>query len=72
MSSRTLKSARKGIARANKTLKNVTGAWIKSQKIEIQNGKIREYRVDLSGLQREFAVLSVSSRLGASGATTSA
>jgi flavin-binding protein dodecin len=36
-----------GIARANKTLKNVTGAWIKSQKIEIQNGKIREYRVDL-------------------------
>lgn len=37
----------KGIARANKTLKHVTGAWIKSQKIEIQNGKIREYRVDL-------------------------
>lgn len=37
----------KGIARANKTLKNVTGAWIKSQKIEIQNGKISEYRVDL-------------------------
>ena len=30
-----------------KTLKNVTGAWIKSQKVEIQNGKIREYRVDL-------------------------
>jgi len=37
----------KGIARANKTLKNVTGAWIKSQKIEIQDGKISEYRVDL-------------------------
>ena len=36
-----------GIERANKTLKNVTGAWIKSQKVEIQNGKIREYRVDL-------------------------
>ena len=37
----------KGIERANKTLKNVTGAWIKGQKVEIQNGKIREYRVDL-------------------------
>lgn len=37
----------KGIARANKTLKNVTGAWIKSQKVEIRSGKITEYRVDL-------------------------
>jgi len=36
-----------GIERANKTLKNVTGAWIKGQKVEIQNGKIRAYRVDL-------------------------
>ena len=37
----------KGVERANKTLKNLTGAWIKSQKVEIQNGKIREYRVVL-------------------------
>ena len=34
-----------GIARANKTLRNVTGAWIKSQKVVIDNGKITEYRV---------------------------
>ena len=34
-----------GIARANKTLRNVTGAWIKSQKVEVENGKISEYRV---------------------------
>ena len=34
-----------GIARANKTLRNVTGAWIKSQKVVVDNGKITEYRV---------------------------
>ncbi len=34
-----------GIARANKTLRNVSGAWIKSQKVTIAKGKITEYRV---------------------------
>ena len=34
-----------GIARANKTLKNVTGAWIQDQKVVIEKGKITEYRV---------------------------
>jgi hypothetical protein len=34
-----------GIARAEKTLRNLTGAWIKSQKIVIEKGKITEYRV---------------------------
>jgi len=36
-----------GIARANKTLKNVKGAWVKGQKVEIDKGKIVEYRVTL-------------------------
>jgi flavin-binding protein dodecin len=36
-----------GVARANKTLENVKGAWIKSQKVVISDGKIREYRVTL-------------------------
>jgi flavin-binding protein dodecin len=36
-----------GIARASKTLENVSGAWIKSQKVEIENGKITEYRVTM-------------------------
>ena len=36
-----------GIARANKTLKNLTGAWVKSQKVVINKGKISEYRVAL-------------------------
>jgi flavin-binding protein dodecin len=34
-----------GIARATKTLDNVTGAWIQDQELVIDNGKIKEYRV---------------------------
>jgi flavin-binding protein dodecin len=36
-----------GIARANKTLQNVRSAWIENQKVEIEDGKIKEYRVEL-------------------------
>jgi len=36
-----------GVARANKTLKNVRGAWIADQKVEVENGKIKEYRVTM-------------------------
>jgi flavin-binding protein dodecin len=36
-----------GIERANKTLENVQGAWIKEQKVVVQNGKIVEYRVTM-------------------------
>ena len=36
-----------GIARAEKTLRNLTGAWVKSQKVVIEKGKIVEYRVIL-------------------------
>lgn len=34
-----------GISRANKTLQNVKGAWIKDLKVEIDNGKISAYRI---------------------------
>ena len=37
----------KGIARANKTLKNVEGAWIKEQKVMVKGGKIHGYRVNM-------------------------
>jgi flavin-binding protein dodecin len=37
----------KGIKRANETLKNLQGAWVKSQKVVIEKGKIKEYRVNL-------------------------
>jgi dodecin len=36
---------REGLARANKRLENVTGAWIKDQEVVAKNGKITEYRV---------------------------
>jgi flavin-binding protein dodecin len=36
-----------GIARANKTLKNVKGAWVQDQKVTVENGKISSYRVNL-------------------------
>ena len=36
-----------GISRATKTLKNVKGAWINGMKVDVENGKIRSYRVDL-------------------------
>jgi dodecin len=34
-----------GIARADKTLQNLTGAWVKSQQVTIEKGKVVEYRV---------------------------
>jgi hypothetical protein len=36
-----------GVARANKTLKNVKGAWVQEQKVTVTNGKIDSYRVNL-------------------------
>jgi len=36
---------RRGIQRASKTLKNVTGAWIADQEVSIKDGKITNYRV---------------------------
>ncbi len=36
-----------GIKRAGKTLKNITGAWIQDQKIDVENGKIVNYRVNM-------------------------
>ena len=37
---------REGIARANKTLKNVISAWVKDLEVEVDDkGNISEYRV---------------------------
>jgi len=36
---------RQGLARANKTLKNITGAWTADQEIMVDKGKITGYRV---------------------------
>jgi len=36
-----------GIARATKTLRNVKGAWVKEQRVEVVNDRISEYQVNL-------------------------
>jgi dodecin len=36
-----------GIDRANATLRNVTSAWIKEQSVEINNGTVSGYRVNM-------------------------
>lgn len=36
-----------GVQRATKTLRNVTGAWVKDQRLEVEGDKISEYQVNL-------------------------
>ena len=36
-----------GVERANQTLQNIKEAWVASQKVVVENGKIMEYRVTL-------------------------
>jgi flavin-binding protein dodecin len=36
-----------GIERATKTLRNVKGAWIKEQALEIENDRISRYKVTM-------------------------
>ena len=40
-------AVRVGIDRANSTLRNVTGAWVKDQKVKVTNGQITEFQVIL-------------------------
>ena len=37
----------KGIERANRTLKNVKGAWVQEQTVQVENGGIVAYRVNM-------------------------
>ena len=37
----------RGISKANKTLHNIEGAWIKEQKVKVTKGKIDAYRVNM-------------------------
>ena len=36
-----------GIKRFSKTIKNVEGAWVKEQKVVVNDGDVSEYRVTL-------------------------
>lgn len=37
----------RGVKRASKTLDNITGAWIESQKVTVEDGEVQEYRVNM-------------------------
>jgi flavin-binding protein dodecin len=36
-----------GLARAEKTLRNVTSAWVKEQRVDVKKGKVIGYQVNL-------------------------
>jgi len=38
---------KEGIKRASKTLENITGAWVQDMKVDVKNGKIVDYRVNM-------------------------
>jgi flavin-binding protein dodecin len=41
-------AVREGIERANSTLRNVEGAWVKDMNILIEDGQIMAYKVNLA------------------------
>ncbi|MDQ6877315.1 MAG: dodecin family protein [Candidatus Dormibacteraeota bacterium] len=36
-----------GVERAAKTLRNVTSAWVKEQQVDVSDGKVTAYQVNL-------------------------
>jgi flavin-binding protein dodecin len=38
---------KQGVARATKTLRNVKSAWVKEQRVDLENGEINEYQVNM-------------------------
>ena len=40
-------AVQQGIQRANKTLRNIEGAWVKDQNVMIEDGNITGYKVNL-------------------------
>jgi dodecin len=40
-------AVKQGIERANKTLRNIQGAWVKDKNVMIQDGNITGYKVNL-------------------------
>lgn len=38
---------RRGVEKASETVHNIKGAWVKEQKVLVQDGSVNGYRVDL-------------------------
>ena len=40
-------AVKSGVARANATLRGVTSSWIKEQSVDVENGEIVAYRINM-------------------------
>lgn len=40
-------AVQQGIARASETIQGITGAWVESQKVTVNDGQIDQYRVNM-------------------------
>jgi flavin-binding protein dodecin len=40
-------AVKSGIARANKTLKNIESAWVQDQSVVVRDGNVAEFRVNM-------------------------
>ena len=40
-------AVRMGLRRASKTLDNIEGAWVQGMKVDVEDGKVTQYRVNL-------------------------
>jgi len=36
-----------GLARASKTIENIRSAWVKEQRVEVENGRIKRFQVNM-------------------------
>jgi flavin-binding protein dodecin len=41
-------AVKQGIERASKTLRGISGAWVKDQNVMIENGQVSQFKVNLS------------------------
>ncbi|MDX6749188.1 dodecin family protein [Geminicoccaceae bacterium 1502E] len=40
-------AVKQGVERASQTLRNITSAWVKEQRVAVQNGKVMHYQVNM-------------------------
>ena len=40
-------AARQGITKANETLRNIRSAWVKEQFVNVENGNVTEFQINL-------------------------
>ena len=41
-------AVKQGVAKASETVKNIKAAWVKEQRVTVNNGSIAEYQVNLA------------------------